>query len=209
MNPSDRKKILALPFYLSKRSQQPEPRYGQAEYNLFSSLTGSNWYADSRTITDPENKLTEFDFENYIDPQLLNKNINDSAEFKRLLRVLNIFSKTEHEKLQDNKESFSEIMPLLRNLTAIEQETLLHKLRNTGRVLGDSVTGDLLNEMTYQTIEQKLAKLSEEENYNSKNRYRLNRTKLDYADKKRMPIDESKLKDVLRNRPTFKVAIEK
>jgi len=99
-------------------------------------------------------------------------------------------------------------MPLLRNLNALEQETLLHKLRNSGRVLGDSVTSDLLNEMTYQTIEQKLAKLSEEENYNSKNRYRLNRTKLDYADKKRMPIDESKLKDVLKNRPTFKVAIE-
>jgi hypothetical protein len=53
--------------------------------------------------------------------------------------------------------------------------------------------------MTFQTIETKLAKLSEEENFNSKNRYRLQRTKLDYADKKRMPIDESKLKDVLRN----------
>ncbi|MFN9910337.1 MAG: hypothetical protein ACK56F_30200 [bacterium] len=50
--------------------------------------------------------------------------------------------------------------------------------------------------------------MSEEENFNTKNRYRLNRTKLDYADKKRMPIDESKLKDVLKNRPTFKVAIE-
>ena len=99
MNPSDRKKVLALPFYLSKRSQQPEPRSGQAEYNLFNNLTGTNWYADSRTITDPENKLTEFDYENYIDPLLLNKNINDSGEFKRLLRVLNVFTKTEHEKL--------------------------------------------------------------------------------------------------------------
>ena len=28
MNPSDRKKILALPFYLAKRQQLPEPRYG-------------------------------------------------------------------------------------------------------------------------------------------------------------------------------------
>jgi len=61
--------------------------------------------------------------------------------------------------------------------------------------------------MTLQTIEQKLAKLSEEENFTAKNRYRLQRTKLDYAEKKRMPIDESKLKDVLRNQSTFKVAI--
>jgi hypothetical protein len=48
-------------------------------------------------------------------------------------------------------------------------------------------------------MELKLAKLSEEENYNNKNRYRLQKQTLDYADKKRMPVDEQKLKDVLRN----------
>ena len=66
-----------------------------------------------------------------------------------------------------------------------------------------------MDEMTHQTLETKLAKLSEEENFNAKNRYRLQRTKLDYADKSRMPVDESKLKDVLRNQATFKVAINK
>jgi hypothetical protein len=40
MNPSDKKKILALPFYLSKRTQLPEPRRGQREYKLFTELTG-------------------------------------------------------------------------------------------------------------------------------------------------------------------------
>lgn len=29
LNPSDRKKLLALPFYLAKRRQNPEPRRGQ------------------------------------------------------------------------------------------------------------------------------------------------------------------------------------
>lgn len=53
-----------------------------------------------------------------------------------------------------------------------------------------------------------MAKISEEEHFNQKNRYRLQRTKLDFAEKKRMPIDEQKLKDVLRNRPTFKTKIE-
>jgi hypothetical protein len=90
-------------------------------------------------------------------------------------------------------------MPYLRGLTPAEQEAFLHKVRNSNRSLGDSSSGDIFDEMTFQTIETKLAKLSEEENFNSKNRYRLQRTKLDYADKKRMPIDESKLKDVLRN----------
>lgn len=36
-----------------------------------------------------------------------------------------------------------------------------------------------------------------------KNRYRLEKTKLDWAEKKRMPIDERKVKDILRNRPAL------
>jgi hypothetical protein len=100
-------------------------------------------------------------------------------------------------------------MPILSNLTPAEQEALLHKLRNSSRNHGEDINNELLDEMTLQTIETRLAKLSEEENFNSKNRYRLQRTKLDYADRKRMPIDESKLKDVLRNQSTFKVAINK
>jgi hypothetical protein len=40
-----------------------------------------------------------------------------------------------------------------------------------------------------------------------KNRYRLQRKTLDFAEKKRMPIDESKLRDVLKNRPTFRAKL--
>jgi len=203
MNPSDTKKILSLPFYLSKRQQLPEPRQGQSEFELFQKLTGQNWYADARTIVDEEHKITEFDYENYIDKDLLPRQAN--PEFKRLIRVLNLFTHTQHEQLLENKEHFKEFMPILRNLSADEQETLIHKIRNSGRHYGN--TDNILDEMTQQTIEKKLAAISEEENYNSKNRYRLSRTKLDYADKKRMPIDESKLKDVLKNQPTFKAAI--
>lgn len=100
-------------------------------------------------------------------------------------------------------------MPLLRNLTKDEQDALIHKVLNSNRVKGDSITGEVLNEMINKRIETKLSKISEEENYNAKNRYRLQRKTLDYADKKRMPIDESKLKDVLQNRPTFRARIDK
>jgi len=58
--------------------------------------------------------------------------------------------------------------------------------------------------MAYQRVEEELAKLSEEENYLNKNRYRLQKTTLDYADKKRMAVDEHKLKDVLRNQGIFR-----
>ena len=101
-------------------------------------------------------------------------------------------------------------MPVLRNLTEEEQRALIHKLRNSGRgEFGvDLNTNEILDEMVFQNIEKKMAKMSEEENYNSKNRYRLQRKVLDYADKKRMPIDERKLKDVLANRPAFRTRIE-
>ena len=58
-------------------------------------------------------------------------------------------------------------------------------------------------------LEKRLAKISEEQNFLSKNRYRLQKTKLDYADKRRMPVEQDKIKDVLRNRPTFKTELIK
>lgn len=68
LNSSDRKKLLALPFYLAKRNQAPEPRKGQKEFKLFQELTGHNWYDDADMDMDMEHKITEFDYENYIHP---------------------------------------------------------------------------------------------------------------------------------------------
>jgi hypothetical protein len=48
-------------------------------------------------------------------------------------------------------------------------------------------------------IEKKLANVSETENFNLKNRYRHDKRTMQYADKKRMPIHESKVADLLRN----------
>lgn len=47
--------------------------------------------------------------------------------------------------------------------------------------------------------EEELARLSEESNYALKNRYRHQRQTMDYADPKRMPVDETKVRDLLRN----------
>lgn len=121
MNPSDRKKILSLPFFLSKRSQLPEPRRGQKEFDLFTEMTGGkNWYHEASKLIDDEYKITQFDFENYFDKSLIPRNAQDSEEFKRLIKVLNLFSKTEYERLEEQKESFKNLMPILRTLNADE-----------------------------------------------------------------------------------------
>jgi hypothetical protein len=90
-------------------------------------------------------------------------------------------------------------MPLLRHLTKDEQRALIHKIRNSGRSKTDPTSGEILDNLMSQDFEKELAKVSEVENYNLKNRYRFQKTQMDYADKKRMPIDQSKVKDILRN----------
>ena len=40
-------------------------------------------------------------------------------------------------------------MPYLRGLTPAEQEAFLHKIRNSNRTLGDSISGDLFDEMAF------------------------------------------------------------
>ena len=64
-------------------------------------------------------------------------------------------------------------MPLFRGLSQEETRSLIHKIRNEGRSLSDGFNEDLISEMVSKTVEKKLAKISEEENYLNKNRYRL------------------------------------
>lgn len=54
-----------------------------------------------------------------------------------------------------------------------------------------------------------LAEISEEENYALKNRYRHQRLTMDYADKKRMPVDERSVRDMLRNQHLFRNKMKK
>ena len=68
LQPSDRKKLLALPFALSKRAQKPEPKAGTAEIKLYEEMTGRPWNYRKSDYVDEETKITEFDYEKYLDP---------------------------------------------------------------------------------------------------------------------------------------------
>jgi hypothetical protein len=153
-------------------------------------------------VRDHETKITEFDYENHFHPDLLKNVDTDSAEFKRLVRGLNLATKTEYERLQDNKASFSKLMPLLAGLSNHEMDTLIHKMQNdrrSGAPAGEEAREAIYKQAASDELEVKLAKLSEEENYNMKNWYRHARRTMDWADKSRMPVDERKVRDMLRN----------
>ena len=207
LNPSDRKKLLALPWYMSKRSEKPVPRRGQPEYELFKELTGRDWNEDSNLKFDDETKITEFDYENHISPEVLKGVDTSSQEFKDFIRMVNFQSKTRYEKFQEQKEKFSELMPHLAGLTKDEMRALLHKLMNDSSKdakAGEAGLDQHLDTVVNRTLEQKLAKVSEQENYNVKNNYRHQQKTMKYADPKRMPVDENKVVDLLKNQHIFR-----
>lgn len=75
-------------------------------------------------------------------------------------------TRTKHEKLQDAKTEFRELMPLLRNLDSEEKRVLAHYLTNK------SSEDRLLNKVTSKQELKRLAQMSEVENHALKNRYR-------------------------------------
>jgi len=100
MEVSDRKRMLALPIYLAKRQKLPEPKQGQIELEIYKQLTGLDYYDDCGAYPiDFEHKITEFDYEKYLNPHLL-KRIEDqeSDEFLEFVRVQNFLAKTKYEK---------------------------------------------------------------------------------------------------------------
>ena len=88
--PSDRKKLLALPFLLAKRTELPEPKKGQKEYALFRKLYGKNWDHYEGVNFDPEEKITEFNYENFIPKYLLENVDTDSNDFKQFIKIANL-----------------------------------------------------------------------------------------------------------------------
>jgi hypothetical protein len=50
---SDRKKMLALPFMLGKRSELPEPKKGQKEWEIFHNMFDAEWDSFEGLSFDP------------------------------------------------------------------------------------------------------------------------------------------------------------
>jgi hypothetical protein len=61
------------------------------------------------------------------------------------------------------------------------------------------LNNDLIDAACSNYEKEKLAKISEEQNFAMKNRFKLNKEVMKYAKKEKMPIDQRKVKDMLRN----------
>jgi uncharacterized protein YjiS (DUF1127 family) len=67
---------------------------------------------------------------------------------------------------------------------------------------------DLIDADCSDELAAKMAKISEDERFALKNRYKHQNDTMRYADKKRMPISKEKVKDLLRNEHIFREKIE-
>lgn len=57
----------------------------------------------------------------------------------------------------------------------------------------------LVDDACSNELKEKLAKISEDENFALKNTWRFNKTTMAFADKKKMPVDKRKVADLLRH----------
>ena len=128
LHDSNRKKLLALPFALARRTQTPEPKRGQWQWDFFRELHGKSWDQFDSLRVDPEKKIV--DWENFLDEKLVQHYDTESAGFKAALKRLYLNSSTEYETHMANRKSFSALMPLFASLDVNEARSLMHLLQS-------------------------------------------------------------------------------
>lgn len=192
--PSDRAKLLALPFFCSRRKQGPAPQKGQWQYDLFTEIAGHPWEHYDNILVDLENKPLNGDFL----PQGFREKLNtESSEFKRSLRMHNLLTPTAYERHKDLQEKFRNFTEVTNQLNEDEGRAFYHLIKNKhfDNYLEDLHSGE---------VEKKLAKIAETESYLAKNSLKLRNEKLDYVKKDRIPLDRVKVKDLFRHHGEFK-----
>lgn len=185
----------------------PEPKFGQKEWDLFTKMYGTRWDEYDDLKFDKEDKITEFNYENYIPQHLYNKNQTIEVEFKDEVKYLNLLTKTKYEKHKVNQEEFKKLMPVFATLTEDEAEILIHMIQNKRtRELNNEKRrrGTLIDDACSDAMKTRLARMSEDENFALKNAWYHNKKTMKFADKKKMPIDQRKVVDMLRHQNIFK-----
>lgn len=97
-------------------------------------------------------------------------------------------------------------MPIFSRLDDEEAEIFMHLIKNKGRSQSASEqrTHELIDQACSDDLRAELARISEEENYALKNRYKHQKDTMQYADAAKMPIEQTKVKDLLRYQNLFR-----
>lgn len=77
--PSEKERILGLPFQMHRHQQYPEPAYGTWQYKLFEELFGHP-YSYGKDEIDSEEKINKFNYHKFLHPAIIEK-YNDGKLF--------------------------------------------------------------------------------------------------------------------------------
>jgi len=177
---------------------------------LFFKITGNEWGKYDDLTFDPEEKINEFNYEKFIPKHLLKNVDTESDNFKQHIKWLNFTTKTKYEQHKKTQDEFKAVMPILAQLTEEEMEIFVHLAKSKNRNLNTHAqrSMDMIDEACSDRLKTELAKISEDESFAAKNRYMLDNKRMKYADKQKMPIKASRVKDLLRNQHLVRAAIE-
>ena len=176
---------------------------------MFEQMYGKPWNAYQGVVFDDQEKITEYNYEEFIPKHLLKGVDTNSADFKRQIKMANYHSKTDMEQHKANQEEFQKLMPTLATLDEEETEIFLHLIRSKGRdqSLSKQISLSLIDEACDDSEKAKLSKISEEENFALKARYKHDNDTAQWMDAKRMPVDDTKVRDLLRYQHHFRAKI--
>jgi hypothetical protein len=93
-------------------------------------------------------------------------------------------------------------MTLIADFNREEADILIHLINNKQRKslsMSENLCTDLIDKACSNEEKIKLAKISEDEKFALKNRFKHQKDTMQYAKKENMPIDQMKVKDILRN----------
>lgn len=200
---SDRSKLLALPFYAFRRVQGPAPQKGQWQYDLFTELAeGKCWEYYDDYAFDPEEKINIFEYEKFLPPTLLEKIDTNSEEFKKEIKMATLLNKTSLERHKALQQSYRSLMNIFSLIDEDEARALIHLVKSRSQ-------NDYLHDIHGGHVEKELAKIAEKTRFESKNQYLLEKRKLNYARKERMPVEKTKMKDIIKHQNDFKLRFNK
>ena len=195
--PSERAKLLALPFFMNRRVQNPDPIKGTWQWELFKEFSGYDWDAFAHYEYDPEDKYSEKD----IPKGLLEKIDQESPYFKKELRKKFLLTPTTFERHQELQKTYRGLMPILNELTEEEGYAFYHLISN-------GKSDDYIEYIHGGHKETKLAKIAEKANYEKRNRHWLQKTKMNFLRPEKAPISQAKIKDVFKNSPEFRARFD-
>jgi hypothetical protein len=101
-------------------------------------LYGEEWDAFDKVMFDEEEKITEFNYEQFIPAPILKEMDTESEDFKRMIKLANLKSKTKFEQHKENQENFKHLMLITSRLNQEETETFLHLLKNKRQSLNSA-----------------------------------------------------------------------